>query len=644
MLNKKLSYRTAASTHGIKKTTLQNRVKKAREAGITHFTPAVFQYGNKYTHNQVFSAEQEAMLKKYVLHCSKIQYGMSYKQVRRFAYEYAKSLSLKYPAIWETTREAGESWMECFMRRNPDLSLRKPENTSLARATSFNPTNVKNYFDNLERALKRYNITGDKIFNLDETGVTTVLDSPKVIAQRGIKQVGQAVSAERGELVTFCAIVCANGNTIPPAFVFPRVKFKPQFLFGAPPGSLGLSAKSGWMNADLFLQVCQHIQKHSKCSVEEPIVLLLDNHESHCSLEVILYCRANGICLVTFPPHCTHKMQPLDVGLYGPFKGYLKRKFNEWMVSNPGQTINIYHIPALVNDAYMSAFTLKNITSAFAKTGIFPLCRSVYSDDDFLTSFVTDRSEHNQHGEDPQNTQNQNDISQPGSNSMKLQENIKENHDAPTFNSAMVAETSSFLSPEQVKPYPKYAPKTGTRRGRKRGRSKILTETPEKNLIESEYLERERKKKAPTIKKKIYDSESEPEIQENIVDDEESDDVSEFDQEKSDTEFFESMEPIIDPDTGRRNLTQGDFVLVRFATKKVLKHYVGKILEVIDDCYEINFLRYKKGKFIYPQAQDISTVDLEDIVMKLPFPKKFEGTARLQASLTFSVNLTEYIQ
>ncbi|GFT74822.1 DDE-1 domain-containing protein [Nephila pilipes] len=73
-------------------------------------------------------------------------------------------------------------------------------------------------------------------------GIHTVLPTPKAVAEIGAKQVCQTVSAERGELVTFCAIISGTGNTIPPAFVFPRVQNKESFLDRAPMGSLGLAA------------------------------------------------------------------------------------------------------------------------------------------------------------------------------------------------------------------------------------------------------------------------------------------------------------------------------------------------------------------------------------------------------------------
>lgn len=95
---------------------------------------------------------------------------------------------------------------------------------------------------------------------------------------------------------------------------------------------LGVATKSGWMNSSIFVDVLKHIQKHNLCSKESPILLLCDNQESH------------------------HRLQPLDVGVFGPLKAKLKTSFNDWHASSPEKTLNIYNIPKLANTPYLECF------------------------------------------------------------------------------------------------------------------------------------------------------------------------------------------------------------------------------------------------------------------------------------------------
>ncbi len=147
---------------------------------------------------QIFNNDQEKQLKEYVIKASDIYYGLAPKEVRGLAYQYAVSQNITTPQSWSDTSRASADWFSGFLKRYPSLSIRAPEATSLARATSFNRENVGLFFNNLERVMFKYRFGPNNIWNMDETGVTTVHKPNKVVARKGHKQVGSLTSAERG--------------------------------------------------------------------------------------------------------------------------------------------------------------------------------------------------------------------------------------------------------------------------------------------------------------------------------------------------------------------------------------------------------------------------------------------------------------
>lgn len=109
------------------------------------------------------------------------------------------------------TGMAGKDWTLNFMQKHR-LSLRTPQQTSLARMMGFNREQVKVFFRHLSELMVAHKFPSNRIFNMDETGLSIVPNcAPKVIASTSKKAVGKVSSAERGDLTTAVCAMSASG-------------------------------------------------------------------------------------------------------------------------------------------------------------------------------------------------------------------------------------------------------------------------------------------------------------------------------------------------------------------------------------------------------------------------------------------------
>jgi hypothetical protein len=471
--------------------------------------------------NRVFTIDEEKNLQDYLIECSGVYFGLSPAEVRKLAYELAIKNGKTFPEKWHNTQMAGKEWLTGFLKRHPSFSLRCPQATSLSRASSFNEHNVSKFFDNLADVMDRYKFEPKDIWNMDETGVTTVQKPSKILAQKGIKQVGAVTSAERGRLVTVAVAINAQGGHISPFFVFPLKRYQDHMIREGPVGCVGAGNASGWMQEAEFLLFLEHFKKQVKPTVDQKCLLLLDNHASHISIQALDFCKKNGIVLLSFPPHCTHKLQPLDRAVFGPFKKMINTATDNWMRNHPGRTMTIHYIPGIVREAFPLSVTDRNAIAGFTCTGISPFNRNIFTAIDYAPSSVTDRpiqvnSEIRPNDlltsfdatssiqidpdtpvDDLPTSSVQTDQRTDSNDLSNKSYNQRPNSPVPGPSGLQQANSSQpfNFTPKDLRPLPQAGPRNITNKGRKKRKTAILTDTPEKNAIEEEYQQRNKAKK-----------------------------------------------------------------------------------------------------------------------------------------------------
>jgi hypothetical protein len=58
-------------------------------------------------------------------------------------------------------------------------------------------------------------------------------------------------------------------------------------------------------------------------------LLLCDGYDNHISAQFVRFCIDNKIVLFLLPPHSSHLLQPLDVGVFGPVKAVMSLLLNK---------------------------------------------------------------------------------------------------------------------------------------------------------------------------------------------------------------------------------------------------------------------------------------------------------------------------
>lgn len=226
----------------------------------------------------------------------------------------------------------------------------------------------------------------------------------------------------------------------------------------------------GWM---------KHFILHTRPSKAKPILLLLDNHGSHLSLEALKLAKENGVIMLFFPPHSSHKLQPLDRSVHDPFKRYVKSACDGWMKSHSGKPMTIYDIPGIVRTAMPLAITPNNITAGFRVSGIEPLNRDIFTEDvDFAPSFSTDRQiSPDSECQISPDSECQTPSSECQTPTIDLQTAIPDDHNP--FASTYASDGRESVL-ESIRPFPKAGSRKTSNRGRKQRSTAILTGTPVK--------------------------------------------------------------------------------------------------------------------------------------------------------------------
>lgn len=198
-------------------------------------------------------------------------------------------------------------------------------------------------------------------------------------------------SAEKGKTHTILACVSASGQVIPSLMVYSRKRPVPDKLReGAHPNTVLHVSDNGWITKELFFEWFKMFTQVNPPA--RPVLLVLDGHGSHITIDVIEYARSNEIHLLCLPSHTSHILQPLDIGVFKSFKTFFSKACRQYLAKNVGRVITEDILASVVGIAITQSHTPLNILGGFKKAGIYPFNPGEVSDRQVVPSKALKKS------------------------------------------------------------------------------------------------------------------------------------------------------------------------------------------------------------------------------------------------------------
>lgn len=271
----------------------------------------------------------------------------------------------------------GRHWYESFIRRYPMISVRVTQNLVKCR-TQATEEKIRSWFGEISKYFEENGLTdalnnADRIFNCDESAFYLSPKDKTVLAKRGDKTVYSFVANDEKECLTVLIMGSANGVLSPPMVIFPY-KRVPEAIVESLPEKWALGrSESGWMTGETFFEYIANVFYPSlvERKIKFPVILFVDGHTSHLTMNLSEFCREKAIVLVALLPNSTHILQPLDVSVFHPLKLEWKSVIKDFRLTNDGNKIRRQDFAPLVQTALENGNISENLKVDLDLAGCF---------------------------------------------------------------------------------------------------------------------------------------------------------------------------------------------------------------------------------------------------------------------------------
>ncbi|PSN56006.1 hypothetical protein C0J52_13718 [Blattella germanica] len=322
MLAGTFSLREAAARFCVPKSTLSDRVCALRMGKFIEIAPSLGRF------KETFDKDLEDELVSYLKYLDSCFLPVNKSELLKLVYDLAEHFKLPHQ-FNKAKKTAGDSFYRRFIIRHPEFSFRFARSTNQQRDQDFNQDA---FFDKLEELTNKFSFSPNKIFHCDETVVSIVHSKSQKMSIKGKKRLNNSLTGECSRNIR--VMLCANATGeqfIPPLFVFPRIQMDQQLMKEAPEGSVFDVEESGQISLSGFIKWLKAFVKRVNPTEQNPVLLVLNGHSIHKTLETLLFCIEHDIHILSLPRSTAHDLLPLDHAIIGIFKSAYYEAFDEWM-------------------------------------------------------------------------------------------------------------------------------------------------------------------------------------------------------------------------------------------------------------------------------------------------------------------------
>lgn len=347
------SLNQAAKLFGIPPSTLKHRNNGRR-------TAKEFQQAQ-----QRLSIQEESAIQSCILQMACWGYPIGIKYLEGLASDLLKKRGDNSPL--------GHNWYKNYLVRHPMIKSKLAHAHDQSRMDAINQETLQQWFSLYNEVVIKYGILAEDQYNMDEKGfMKGTTGNSKVLVPVQDEKAWVIQPGDR-DWVSVIETIGMSGYSPPPFVIFAGKQIQHSWIpADIDPYTVIRISPAGWTDRAIALSWLNHFNSYTQPRTKGTHrLLILDGHTSHTSLDFIQFCENNKIIPLCLPPHATHELQPLDVGIFSPLALAYKQQIRDNSIFGAERISNSQFL-IFFQRARQKAITSKNIAKAWQRAGLLP--------------------------------------------------------------------------------------------------------------------------------------------------------------------------------------------------------------------------------------------------------------------------------